>query len=130
MFRVIAYKYGKFYREKTGKNAVLSMLIQETTKPDNITYNKKTVNLFYTDGKFSEKYTLPIEFYCGTAWKQWVADVYHCSETWGQRMTEDEMKTMLEEHMKEKFPEDYSPDPAMYKACTTYWNELCDMYQN
>lgn len=67
MFKVIAYKYGRIYGIKTRKNAVLSMLIQETAKPDNVVYNKKTVNLFYTDGKFSEKYTLPIEYY--HAWK-------------------------------------------------------------
>lgn len=72
MFRIIAYKNGHIYGIKTGKNAVLSMLIQETTKPNNVVYNKKTVNLFYTDGEFSEKYTLPIEYYNGGK-----VNVYH-----------------------------------------------------
>lgn len=59
---------------------------------------------------------------------QWIADVYHCSDCWGQRMTVDEMRIMLTETMHEKWPGDYSPDPDLAPECTAYWNELCDMY--
>lgn len=63
-------------------------------------------------------------------WKQWIADVYHCSECWGQKMTDDEMFLDLTENMKQKDPDDYSPDPSLYKECAAYWNELCDAYPN
>lgn len=61
---------------------------------------------------------------------QWIADVYHCSDIWGQKMTYDEMHIMLTEHEKEKDPEDYSPAPHLFKECCEYWNSLCDMYPN
>lgn len=61
---------------------------------------------------------------------QWVADVYHCSDCWGQTMTEEDMRETLIEHQKEKFPDEYSPDPAMAAECAAYWNELCAMYPN
>ena len=63
-------------------------------------------------------------------WKQWIADVYHCSDAWGQRMTVDEMRTMLIESALEKFPGDYSPSPLLCVECSTYWNELCTAYPN
>ena len=62
--------------------------------------------------------------------EQWVADVYHCSDIWGQKMTEDDMFALLTEHEKEKDPEDYSPSPYLFKECCEYWNQLCDMYPN
>lgn len=65
MFRLKAYKNDRFYGEKRGKNEVLYMLVQETTKPINIIYNKKTVSLIYKDKKFTEIYTIPIEYYEG-----------------------------------------------------------------
>ena len=43
-------------------------------------------------------------------------------------MTADDMRVMLEETMKEKWPGDYSPDPSMADACAAYWNDLCDLY--
>lgn len=61
-------------------------------------------------------------------YRQWIADVYHCSEIWGETMTEDDMLVLLQEHMKEKDPDDYSPDPSLYRECAAYWNYLCDMY--
>lgn len=66
----------------------------------------------------------------GNDYRQWIADVYHCSECWGQKMTDDEMKLDLIEAMQQKDPDDYSPDPALYRECAAYWNELCDAYQN
>lgn len=62
--------------------------------------------------------------------EQWITDVYHCCEEWGQKMTTDDMRIMLAEHMKEKDPEDYSPDPALAEECAAYWNELCELYPN
>lgn len=61
---------------------------------------------------------------------QWIADVYHCSDCWGQRMTDDDMRIMLTEHMNEKDPDEYSPDPALAAECAAYWNDLCEMYPN
>ena len=60
--------------------------------------------------------------------EQWIADIYHCSDCWGQKMTEDDMFTLLTESEKEKFSDDYSPDPSLYRECAKYWNELCDLY--
>lgn len=62
--------------------------------------------------------------------RQWVADVYHCSDCWGQTMTEEDMRETLIEHQKEKFPDEYSPDPSLAAECAAYWNELCTMYPN
>ena len=61
-------------------------------------------------------------------YKQWIADVYHCSETWGQKMTEEEMLLDLTETEKQKDPGDYSPAPYLFKECCEYWNYLCDIY--
>ena len=63
-------------------------------------------------------------------WKQWIADVYHCSECWGQKMEPYDMLRCLIETLREKDPDDYSPDPSLYRECTEYWNELCDLYPN
>lgn len=63
-------------------------------------------------------------------YKQWIADVYHCSGCWGQKQTEEEMLLELTETMKQKDPDDYSPDPSLYKECAAYWNALCDAYPN
>ena len=62
--------------------------------------------------------------------KQWIADDYHCSEIWGTKQTEEEMYTELVEMQKCKNPEDFSPDPALYKECAAYWNQLAEMYPN
>jgi len=62
--------------------------------------------------------------------QQWIADVYHCSDCWGQTMDEDEMRIMLVESEKEKDPDDYSPAPDLSAECTAYWNELCELYPN
>ena len=63
-------------------------------------------------------------------YRQWIADVYHCSESWGQRMTNDDMLIMLTESAKQKDPEDYSPDLSLYHECAAYWNQLCETYPN
>ena len=62
--------------------------------------------------------------------EQWIADVYHCSDCWGQTMSDDDMLILLTEHQSEKDPDDYSPDPSMYKECAAYWNKLCVAYPN
>lgn len=63
-------------------------------------------------------------------WKQWIADVYHCSECWGQKMTDEEMLIDLTESAKQKDHDDYSPDPSLYRECAAYWNQLCEDYPN
>lgn len=63
-------------------------------------------------------------------YQQWIADSYHCSDIWGQKMTEEEMLLELTETLDWKDPGDYSPNPALYRECTTYWNALCDAYPN
>lgn len=60
--------------------------------------------------------------------QQWIADCYHCSEIWGQKQTYYEMKLELEETMKQKDPEDYSPPVSMYRICADYWNSLCERF--
>ena len=62
--------------------------------------------------------------------RQWVADCYHCSEIWGQKMTEYEMYIDLFETERQKDPGDYSPDPSLFPECLAYWNALCDAYPN
>lgn len=61
---------------------------------------------------------------------QWVADVYHCSDIWGQVITNYEMLLCLTESEKQKFPGDYSPDPSLYRQCCKYWNQLAELYPN
>lgn len=63
-------------------------------------------------------------------YKQWISDVYHCSECWGQQMSGEEMQTMLIEASKAKTSDDYSPAPSMYLECAAYWNKLCEAYPN
>lgn len=82
-----------------------------------------------------ERFT-PEEFYtCSvpknepdTEYQQYIADIYHCSGTWGQKMTEEEMYISLVEWEKEKDPGDYSPSPHLFRECCEYWNELCELY--
>lgn len=61
-------------------------------------------------------------------YKQYIADVYHCSDSWGCKMTVEEMYIDLVESNKEKDPDDYCPDPATAALCAEYWNSLCEMY--
>jgi len=61
-------------------------------------------------------------------YQQWIADYYHCSDIWGQKQTQEEMKIQLTETLNFKNPGDYSPDPSLYKQCARYWNELCERF--
>ena len=63
-------------------------------------------------------------------YRQWIADVYHCSDCWGQTMSEEDMLYELTETIRQKDPDDYSPDPYLYRECAAYWNELCALYPN
>jgi len=63
-------------------------------------------------------------------WQQWVADVYHCSDAWGQKMTDEEMLLDLAETRRQADPDDYVPDIMLYHECAAYWNQLCDAYPN
>ena len=66
----------------------------------------------------------------GNDYKQYIADVYHCSGIWGQKMTEEEMHINLVEWKKDTCPDEYSPSPHLFKECCEYWNQLCDAYPN
>lgn len=61
-------------------------------------------------------------------WKQWIADAYHCSDCWGQKMTDEEMLIDLAESRRQSDPDVFVPDIMLYKECAAYWNELCDAY--
>jgi hypothetical protein len=60
--------------------------------------------------------------------KQYIADIYHCSDSWGIKMTDDDMYLSLIEWNKETEPGEYCPEPYQYKECAMYWNKLCDLY--
>lgn len=70
-------------------------------------------------------YTIPEPLYI-----QYIANCYHCSDCWGEKMTVDDMRISLIEWNKEKNPEDYCPHPSLAKQCADYWNHLCDLYPN
>lgn len=59
---------------------------------------------------------------------QYISDVYHCSEEWGQKVTEEDMKASLEEWSKEAAPGEYVPDITLFKQCAAVWNGLCEAY--
>lgn len=64
------------------------------------------------------------------AYMQYIADTYHCSDCWGEKITTEDMYINLVEWNKEKDPEDYCPHPSQAKECADYWNLLCDLYPN
>ena len=63
-------------------------------------------------------------------YKQFIADVYHCSGTWGESITENEMRTNLTEWNKAKAKGEYCPSVSLFKKCAAYWNKLCVLYPN
>lgn len=63
-------------------------------------------------------------------WKQWIADVYHCSGCWGQKTTDEEMLLDLTETRRQADPDEYVPDIMLYRECAAYWNQLCEEYPN
>lgn len=64
------------------------------------------------------------------AYMQYIADTYHCSDYWGEKITTEDMYINLVEWNKGKDPEDYCPHPSLAKQCADYWNHLCDLYPN
>lgn len=62
--------------------------------------------------------------------KQWIADVYHCSDIWGTRYTYKDMIVELQESEMQKNPGDYSPPVAMFRILTRYWNNLAKRFPN
>ena len=62
--------------------------------------------------------------------KQYIADVYHCSDVWGEKVTVAEMIVNLTEWNNEKDIGEYCPPVSLAPILAIYWNELCDMYPN
>ncbi len=58
---------------------------------------------------------------------QWIADVFKC-ETSREPMTTEAMKALLTETETQKFPDDFSPDPSLFRECCEYWNTLYKTY--
>lgn len=137
MYKKIVCKNGYIseYYSKTGKKEVLSDFINclDIRKPDSIEYRKTFFSVFFA-GKYSVLYILPasqidlIKEYTGD-YKQWIADVYHCSDIWEQEQTEEEMYIELLESKKQADIDTYVPDPALYKYCAAYWNKLVKWYK-
>ena len=63
MFKLVILKYGNKYGQRTGKQAVLQRFIQEG-KPTTVNVFKRSFQACYNDGKFSDIYTLPIDYLC------------------------------------------------------------------
>lgn len=61
-------------------------------------------------------------------YKQFIADIYHCSDCWGIKQSEHEMLANLEQWRQEIGQEEYCPDLSQAAACVAYWNHLCDIY--
>jgi exopolyphosphatase/pppGpp-phosphohydrolase len=61
-------------------------------------------------------------------YKQFIADLYHCSNMWGEKVTEKEMLYELTEYTREKEKDDYCPKISLYKKCAAYWNQLAELY--
>ena len=61
-------------------------------------------------------------------YKQYIADIYHCSDCWGCTMTTEEMYINLIEWRQETDTDEYCPEPSMAALCAEYWNELCNLY--
>ena len=139
MYKRVIYKYHSLERIETDKNSVISAFLDnlQYNAPKNVTRYKTRTTLAFSDGKYSELYTLPVKYekYIDT-WaeirkaRQYIADSYHCSGTWGQKVTAEDMKTNLEQWQLETDPEEYCPPIELYIICASYWNELCDMYPN
>ena len=62
--------------------------------------------------------------------KQYIADVYHCSENWGEKVTVSEMTVNLTEWNNEKDTGEYCPPVSLAPVLSIYWNELCEQYPN
>lgn len=131
------YKYGSFCYSTGNKDKVIPDFMEDMRicPSVQVRHNQKSITVYVPGDKYSCIYNMPKEYLsCIPAEveraEQWVADVYHCSDIWGQQQTEDDMLLELTETMKQKDPDDYSPSPYLFRECAAYWNELCDMYPN
>ena len=61
-------------------------------------------------------------------YKQFIADIYHCADMWGKKVTEDEMLYNLTEWNKETEKGEYCPKISLYRQCAAYWNQLAELY--
>ena len=59
--------------------------------------------------------------------RQFIADIYHCSDSWGVKQSEQDMYENLLAWNKE-ITDGYVPPVESYKECTIAWNKLCDLY--
>ena len=64
MYKKIVKKYGRIQYTKTEKENVLSDFMEDiaSCEPTNIRTTKKTLFVYYNDGKYSEMYVLPIKY--------------------------------------------------------------------
>jgi hypothetical protein len=135
--RKTVYKYGSVCYETQKKTEVVQSFMEDMRlcQSVNVKINKSSITVYVPGDKYSCVFNMPKPYLsCIPAEveraEQWVADVYHCSDIWGQQQTEDDMFLELTETMKQKDPDDYSPDPVLYRECAAYWNQLCSQYPN
>ncbi len=62
--------------------------------------------------------------------RQYIADVYHCSDVWGEKVSVAEMIVNLTEWNNEKDTGEYCPPVSLAPVLAIYWNELCEQYPN
>ena len=137
MYKKVVYKHHNIFKTETGKEKAAASFLEtlSTCEPSNIIKYKTVVRISFNDGKYKEVYTLPVKYadYIENMEelrkaKQYIADVYHCSECWGIKQTPEDMKANLTEWNLARDPGKYCPSVSLYNELAAYWNELCDMY--
>lgn len=94
MYKRVIYKYHSLERIETDKNNVISAFLDNMTycEPSNVVILKTIFHVAFSDSKYAEVYTLPVKYteliekgrQLRNA-RQYIADVYHCSDIWGQK---------------------------------------------
>lgn len=57
--------------------------------------------------------------------RQWVADMYHCSECWGERTTVHDFRYNMRNWIADSIE---VPQFVPVSAAVAYWNRLCELY--
>ena len=63
----------------------------------------------------------------GEDFRQWLADLYHCCESWGMKYTVEEFRYTLRQWIAEGVE---IPESVPISASVCYWNRLADAYPN